>query len=251
MKKLLSKKKNEKTAWDSLNGRQKLRQIWDYYKLPIAVACILLYIVGYRVYRNVTYHEPALYAGFINFAPGEKMKETLSKALPQEEIKLYEGLYLTDDTTSEHFQYAYASQLKILAAIDAQQLDIVLLDKDAFDAFSQNGYLYDLEEFLSENDTGTDSSVLPGDLLQPYLVENLEILEDNADELAFDDSIPYESQTRTYSMGIDLSLGSPLFQNASLSGRVYLGILANTPRKEAVAEYLRYLFTETESSPNT
>jgi hypothetical protein len=109
----------------------------------------------------------------------------------------------------------------------------VILNKEAFDAFAQNGYLWNLEEFLK----GTELY----EKVKPCLVNNLEILEDNAKDVSYDSSIAYESTTTEYPMGIDLSK-VPLIADAGFEDTVYLAVIANTPRSETVLDYLQYLF---------
>ena len=67
--------------------------------------------------------------------------DSMNADTSKEELKLYTGLYLTDDPDDPNHEYTYASRIKIIASIDDEQLDIVLMNKRAFDAFSQNGYL--------------------------------------------------------------------------------------------------------------
>lgn len=234
-------KQRTKRDWKSLTTRQKIQQIWDYYKLPIFIACVLIYMLGYTIYRHETVKEKVFYTGLINVAPGEDLTKQLYKDFEEtivtnpkkEEMEFYTGLYLTDNTKSEFYQYSYTSQMKILAAIDAQQLDLVLMDKEAFDAFSQNGYLYPLDEFIAE------FPELKG-CTDGLLVENITILESNAMDVAFDPSLEYESVTETHYYGLDMSQHGYL-ADADLSGTVYLAILLNTPRKEICAKYIEHL----------
>lgn len=217
--------------------------LWDYYKLPIIIGLIIIYIVGYATYRYAGKKETLLYTALVNVAPGEEFCRILSdgflESLEADPKKmaclLYKGLYLTDDEADEHFSYTYASQMKILASIEDEQLDIVLLNREAFDAFAQNGYLYDLRSFFSD-------PTLEKDLLSCY-VEGTEILEDNAKEVSLDDTLEYQAVTRQYPMALDVS-GFALFQNAGFRDTVYLGVLANTPRKEMADQYIRYLYRE-------
>ena len=76
--------------------------------------------------------------------------------------------------------------MKILAVIDGELLDVVLMNKEAFDAFSQNGYLYALEDFLPQEDSGLYNAI------KPDLAANIVILEDNQEELMFDSSASYD-----------------------------------------------------------
>lgn len=125
--------------------------------------------------------------------------------------------------------------MKILATIDSEQLDIAIMDKEAFDTFSQNGYLCDLDSLLSSEAPKLYKK------LKPFLVKNITILEDNSIDLVFDNSLVYKATTEEYTMGLDLS-SSPAIHNAGFSETIYLGIIKNTPRKDIVIEYLKYLF---------
>ena len=124
--------------------------------------------------------------------------------------------------------------MKILASIDGKQLDVVLMNKEAFDAFSQNGYLCDLEELLSSEDVDLYNR------LKPHLVTNTVILEDNSTDLQLDPSITYQAVTEEHPFGLDLSQTS-MISDAGFSDIVYLGIIANSPRTEEAIDYVRYL----------
>ena len=41
---------------------------------------------------------------------------------------MYSALYLSDDPEAENHEYAYASQLKLMGAINAGSLDVVLMN---------------------------------------------------------------------------------------------------------------------------
>lgn len=216
--------------------------LWDYYKLPIVVLCILLYILGYSLYGHFTHKETILYTALVNVSASDSLTEQLSTgfldSLDQDTSKttmqLYTGLYLTDDETNPYHEYTYASRMKILASIDGKQLDVVLMNKEAFDAFSQNGYLCDLEELLSSEDVDLYNR------LKPHLVTNTVILEDNSTDLQLDPSITYQAVTEEHPFGLDLSQTS-MISDAGFSDIVYLGIIANSPRTEEAIDYVRYL----------
>ncbi len=227
----------------TLKGRTKIQYIWDYYKLPLAVLVILLYILTYNLYNHFTYKERILYTALVNVNAGETLTEGLcgdfldfTNLNPSTyKIELYTGLYLTDDELNEYHQYTYASRMKILATIDGELLDVVLMNKEAFDAFSQNGYLYDLEELLNRTDPG-----LYGAIKQDLAV-NIAILEDNQEELIFDASASYHAVTEEHNYGIDLSQ-TRLIESAGFGEPVYFGIIANSPRTDIAVEYLKYLY---------
>ena len=240
--KLKQKASPELEKLKTLHGPQKIRYIWDYYKLPIVVLCILLYILGYSLYGHFTHKETILYTALVNVSASDSLTEQLSTgfldSLDQDTSKttmqLYTGLYLTDDETNPYHEYTYASRMKILASIDGKQLDVVLMNKEAFDAFSQNGYLCDLEELLSSEDVDLYNR------LKPHLVTNTVILEDNSTDLQLDPSITYQAVTEEHPFGLDLSQTS-MISDAGFSDIVYLGIIANSPRTAEAIDYVRYL----------
>ena len=110
------------------------------------------------------------------------------------------------------------------------------MDQEAFDAFSQNGYLCNIDELLA-----AEAPTLYGDI-EPFIVENTFIAEDNSFELQFDSSIPYSAVTEEYPMGLDISQ-TDFIKQAGFPETVYLGIIANSPRKDTALAYLLYLFT--------
>lgn len=227
----------------TLKGRTKVQYIWDYYKLPLAILGILLYIVAYNLYNHFTHKESILYIALVNVNAGETLTGGLSRDFldsmnldpSKNKIELYTGLYLTDDELNENHQYTYASRMKILAMIDGKLIDVVLMNKEAFDAFSQNGYLYDLGELLAHVDSGLY------DTIQQDLAVNIVILEDNQEDLLFDSSVSYCAVTEEHDYGIDLSR-TRLIRNAGFGEPVYFGIIANSPRTDNAMEYLKYLY---------
>lgn len=232
----------EREKLKNLHGLKKVQYIWDYYKLPMVVLCIFLYIIAYSLYRHFAHKETVLYTALVNVSASESLTAQLStdfldyleKDTSKNTMQLYTGLYLTDDETNPYCEYTYASRMKILAAIDGEQLDVVLMNKEAFDTFSQNGYLCDLLELLSDIDT-----VLLNEW-KPYLVTNTIILEDNSVDLQFDSSITYQAVTEEHPVGLDMSQ-SGLIGEAMFDDTVYLGIIANSPRKETAIDYIKYL----------
>lgn len=228
--------------WHSLSTKQKLRQIWDYYKLPMVIIVLCLYVVCYAGYRRATDKECILYAAVINVVTDEELTNRLTGGYldaagedpGKKKVMLYSNWYLTDDEESEYYQYVYASRMKTLAAIDAEQLDVVLMNREAFDAFAQNGYLADLSE------------ILPDEVYEKYrdrAVENMEILEDNAQDVLLDQEEEYHSVTTEYEMALDVTDAQGL-SGRKWSGNIYLGFLKNTPRREEAVDYMKYIFGE-------
>lgn len=227
----------------NLHGKKKLQYIWDYFKLPLIVSGIFLYVLIYVLYRHFTYKTPVLYTALVNVSAGESLTTQLSTDflnatgadVSHNTLQLYQNLYLTDDENNPYHEYTYASRLKILSAIDDEQLDVVLMDRETFDAFSQNGYLCNIETLLSDSDVSFYEAV------KPYITDNIYIEEDNAFELQFDPSLSYNAVTKEYPMGLDFSQAE-LIKQAGFDSNIYIGIIDNSPRKDTALTYLRYLF---------
>lgn len=228
-----------KASFRGMNLAGKADYIYTYYKLPVLLGLIALYLVCSAVYRQMTKKEAVLYTALVNVSVGDELESQLnegfisaSEADPRKaEVYLYRGTYLSDDPSAENHAYGYASKLKLMAAIEAKQLDVVLMNKEAYDLCSQKGYLLEFPDLLPDSQYR---------LLEENLTTNTVILEDNAIEYALREANRYQAVTEEVPNGIDVST-LPLFQEAGFSDPVYLGVVANSPRLPAVIEYISYL----------
>lgn len=193
----------------SLHGRKKWEHIWAYYKLPIAIALIIIYIFGYAAYRHLTKKEDILYLGLVNVTAGSDLTEQLttdfseSQQLTQkQQVSLLSGLLLTENENADE-QYVYASEMKLLGAVSAQQMDVVLMDAAARDELLADDYFLDLRTL----------------------------------DASFSD-LPGLNEAGT---ALDIS-DTPFIKQAGFSGKVYLGVVQNAPHPERDAAYIRYLF---------
>lgn len=227
----------------TLHGWKKVQHILAYYKFLLLVICIFTYFITYNMYRYLTHKDVILYTALVNVVAGEDLTNQLEGDFldhlgvdtSKNTMKLYTNLYLTDDELSAYHEYTYASRMKILAVLEGKSLDIILMNKEAFDAFSQNGYLYDLEQLFSETDPTLYEQI------KADLTNNIVILEDNTNDRILDKSIPYSAVTEEHPFGLDVSQ-TPFIHQSGFEENVYLGIAANSPRLDIVAEYLKYLY---------
>lgn len=193
----------------SLHGRKRWEHIWTYYKMPIILVLIAVYIVGYFGYRQATRKENVLYLAMVNVSAGEDLTEELTEGFlarqgldsSKQEVYLYNGLLLSETADQ---QYVYASRMKILGALAADQLDVVLMDAEARDAFLEQGYLADLRT------------------LDPALAGA-----EGLDEAG---------------LWLDVS-AAPCITAAGFSGRVYLGVILQAPHPEQSAAFIHYLLS--------
>ena len=192
----------------SLHGRKRLEQIWTYYKLPIFLVLLAIYAVCYIGYRQATRKNEVLYLAMVNVSAGQQLTEQLTQGFldqqgltQKDDVYLYNGLLLSEEADQ---QYVYASRMKIMGALAADQLDVVLMDAEARDAFLEEGYLADLRT------------------LDPGL----------ADQPGLDGS------------GLWLNVSdAPMIQAAGFPDKVYLGVIIQAPHPEEAAAFIRYLLS--------
>lgn len=237
MKLTPQERERNRSAFVQMHTNEKVDYIFTYFKLPLTLLLIAVIVLGSILHKALTKKEPYIYLSLVNVKIGSELEQTLTteflhstpNAQKNSSIELYQGLYLTDDPASEFYQYVYASRLKVLASIEAKQLDLVLMNQEAYDTLSQSGYLADLSVIVGDNTT-----------LAPYLTQNIVIYEDNAEAHFLDETIPYEAVTGEETNALVCS-ELPLFDSAGFEQAVYIGVIANSDRTEQSVDYLQWL----------
>lgn len=225
-------------SFRKMDTPHKIEHIYTYHKWTILLVLIALYILGSTVHRQLTKKDVPLYLGLVNVSVGTELEQTMTadfleqQGLPlkKNEVLVYKGLYLSDNATEEDHQYAYASRMKIMAAVNGKMLDVVLMNREAYDLLSQSGYLLPLDK-------------LP-EALTPYLTENEVVLESNSIDVQLNTAEEYRIVTETAANGLEVS-DFPLFRDAGFDGAVYIGVIANTQHWDTAVSYLQYLLEET------
>ena len=222
-----------KAQFRQLPASKKLEHIYIYYKWPILITLVTLVLVGGTVWRKFTAKTPVLTMALVNVEPGPEA-ETLMTAdflagqgmdPGRQEISLLRGLYLAEDAEADAHRLVYASRIKLMGAVEQQQLDLVLMSRQAYDLISAQGWLLELEPLVRD---GT------------YLAENQVVLEDNGIEYQLGEAQTHEVVTAPAVNALDLS-ALPGYDRLGLDDGAYLGVLSNTPRQGLCAAYLEYL----------
>ena len=223
-----------KAAFQAMSPAEKAEHIFTYHKWTILLVLLVLLILGSVLHRQLTQKKPVLYLAVINTSFGEDVEKSLTEDFLNEagfdarrqEVYLYRDLYLSEDADTLNHEYAYASKVKLGGAMSAEKLDLVLMNREAYDIFSQQGYLLDLTSLPNE--------------FSPYLTENGVILSDNSVDYLLGNAAQEQVVTETVPNSLAVS-SLPLFRDAGFDGDLYLGVVSNSPRQEAAAEYLRYI----------
>ena len=234
-----SERAENREALSKMSLSAKLGYVFEYYRFPLVLALIAAVALGSVLYYRLTRKEALLFVGFANIAVGDDLDRALNEGFAlaigenpnKKEVSLYRGLYLSRDATQQNHEYAYASQLKVLAAMANRQLDVVLMNREAWDLLSRGGYLLEL-----------DSAGLSEALL-PFLRENEVILSDNSIEYQLGEASEQIVEIRTAANALEV-VAFPVFASAGFPEPVYLGLVANSPRTAACLDYLSYLISE-------
>ena len=234
--------KENREALAAMTFPEKIGYVFEYYKFPLVLILIAVVTLGSVLYYRITRKEALLYVGCANIAVGETLDSALGEGFiraidenpGKNEVRLYHNLYLSQDATVQNHEYAYASQLKVMAAMANGQLDVLLMNREAYDIISSGGYLLTLDGFFDEHLFNRVSG---------QLMENTVIIEDNDIEHRLDERVPYRAETDEVVNAILIS-AFPLFKSAGFSGDVYLGVVGNTTRMDAVLQYIDYLTAE-------
>ncbi len=224
-----------KAAFRAMSPRKKADHIFTYYKWPILLGLLALLVLGSVLHRELTRKEPVLYLAMINVSVGEDMEKQLTadfltaagRDARRQEIYLYRGLYLSENADTLNHEYAYASKMKLTGAISARKLDLALMNREAYDILSRNGYLLDLSAQVDSR-----ASAL--------LTANEVVLSNNSLEVLLGEAEQEQCVTETVSNA--LAVGTlPVFQNAGFDGELYLGVIGNSPRPVEAAAYLSFV----------
>ena len=240
MKLTKEQKAAHKAAFRAMSPVEKLDYIVSYYKWPILLAVVCVLILGSAAHRQLTKKEPILYLALADVVAGEDLADVLTTgfllaegaAPKRQEVYLYRDLYLSDEADVLNHEYAYASRMKLMGAVQAQKLDVVLMNREAYDLLSASGYLLDLCELVPD-----------GDPLRALLVTNAVVVSDNAIEWQLNEADSHERVTESVQNGLVLS-DCPLFRTAGFEEDVYAGVIANSPRPAEALRYLQYLSSD-------
>ncbi len=206
-----------------MSTRDKVWYIWEYYKIHMFVAVVLLfllYAIGVIFYQKT--FTTQLSTIIINDTGTPSDYESLTNRFKsrmnygkKDRVEFDNSLYLTlGGTTSE---MDYASMAKITAIVASQDLDIMICDADNIDHYASNGGYLDLEE------------ALPADLWELVQEDAYYTADEDGSIHAFAIDLQKSHFTEWTNCGLDPA---------------YLGLVSNSKRTETAIEFLRLLYQD-------
>lgn len=213
--------KHDRDTLKTLNFRQKIRFILDYYKgqMFILFVCLLfLFYIGDLVYQSSQIID--LQGFFINdrqnLFPAKDLMDDFSdyhQTPSGHRIAFEDSLYVTLGSSNE---YNAASQEKIVAYVAAKQLDFLIAPEELAQYYAESFLLYDLETLLP-------------DPLCTQLQEDFYYAKDGT------------GQEKACGLNLRRSrfLENPVYDNTE---DYYLLVLSYTPRTSAVVSFIEYAY---------
>ena len=242
MKLSRQEKAARRAAFQALTPAKKAEHIATYYKWPILLGLVVLIVLGSVLHQHLTKKEPVLYLAFANVAVGEDLENGLTDGFlrflgadaKKQDVYLYRDLYLSDNADTLNHEYAYASKMKLMGAVTAGKLDLVLMNREAYDLLSRSGYLLELTPSVFADDPELYEALLP------LLSANELVLSDNGIEYQLGEAETHDVETVSVQNAMEVT-ALPLFARAGFPNTVYLGVIANSERLADCIAYISYI----------
>ena len=224
--------KSQKDILKGMTAKQKAEHIWEYYKLHIIGGVTVLAIVLSFIYSsfinppNKSYSSVSFYGGYINEQPLADVQADLTDRFVPDEMKEHYEIIVTNYAFSPGDTANAFVGAKFAAELQSQGLDLLIADEEDFAMMAGEGYLMPLRDYVPEDilDSLEESQLFTGGI---YVYESNEpeptsIVNEDFYGIRLDDTgyLP--------EMGIHPN------------GKI-IGLILNTPRKEASLPIIQYL----------
>lgn len=215
----LRKVMTEKEKLHSMNFKQKLEYLWEYYKIHAMIGILAIAIVVYIIHAIITPNvKTELYAAMINnpikepqLTQMQKEAKSYLKLKPKIQDILFNTNYLFDSSSNN------SAEMKTVLTthIAAQEVDVIIAPKSIFKTYAYHGFFDKL------------SDQLPTDLYSS-LTDQFYLSSD-------------QDHKEKSDYGIYLT-DSDYYKNANQKDPYLIGIVSNSKHKTNSIEFIRFLF---------
>ncbi|MBO4390794.1 MAG: hypothetical protein J5825_08050 [Lachnospiraceae bacterium] len=235
--------KEEWARFKEQPGEEKFWYIWEYYKIHILVLILAVIVAVIVVQSVIEAVKPTVLQGFMVNTDHSATDTTFmtdgylsDRGYNVKKNKLFfdDSLVLASDTGNVDAQMALASSTKVIANIQASDLDYMILDENALNQYCGENILADLE------------TALPEDLFN-RLKEEDRLVKANQILSYKDDMEEIPDKTREIYAGI-LMNPSPMTENLEIETECYYTLVFNSKRKDVAIDYLYYLLDGPQNS---
>ncbi|WP_294388742.1 hypothetical protein [uncultured Clostridium sp.] len=178
-----------KETLKSLSRKNKIQFIYDYYKFPIIAGILSIIIISYISYsiatKQNTYCNITYYGSNINTDNFNKLKDILNKSILSNNKKyaIFTNSLLVDSNSNYGDDPTTTQAFAVKLA--ANEIDILLVEKNNFEYFAANNMLLDLTLLdgfydlnISEDSLITSTDQSGNNNLYGIKVDNLNLLKD-------------------------------------------------------------------------
>lgn len=152
--------KTNKEKYEQLSKKQKREYIWEYYKYHIIGIISLVLIIGSLL--NTWFINPPAKAAvsitfmnkYINTEETKEIKKELVELIIKEEDHnkdVFINNYILSNKL-ENAELDMASNTKFMANISAQELDVIILNKEKFENLAAIGTFLEIDELMSPDE---------------------------------------------------------------------------------------------------
>ena len=178
-----------KEKFKTLSTKKKVEFIYDYYKLPIIAVLLGIIILSYTVYsiatKQDTYCNITYYGSNADSEELSTIKDTLNEKILSDDKKstiFIESIFVSPDS---NYGDDPASTQAFAVKLAANEIDILLINKNYFNYFASQDMLLDLNSLpgfdslnLSENDLIMAKDYSGNEKLYGIKINNLNLLKD-------------------------------------------------------------------------
>lgn len=229
----------EKAQFAKMNRKEKLDHIWTYYKVPIFLVLLGIFVVGWCVNHYIL-NPPAqvgfrvvTYGPYSSYSKADELSDRYQERFAEllgEKIALVQSVQ--DYSGNEmYYEEAMASVTQITALVSAGDLDILISGIAPTATFGLGGFFEPLDSFFTADEFGA-------------LVGRLQETTGRKDVILYG---PIDEREPEKLYPIAFLLTGEEERALVSEGDYYVGIIANAPAPEIVRAYVRSLVFGDES----
>ena len=236
-------KEKEKKAFKEMTRAQKWEHIKEYYRMPILLGIVGLFLVGWALNHyvinppkkpsvNITFH-----AIEVSADKAVSLEETLMEPFPEyydsdHKIEVITNIVGLDSMGNAEEEYA--SAMKMMAMMETRSIDLVVGDMTAMTADAYNSYLMSLTDVFTEEELEK--------------IRGLGYVQEDADSCIIEvapgdyDDNGYEIRLDPQPFFVDIS-GNQELRECVYGVPVYIGFASNAQHLEEAKALFWYFLT--------
>lgn len=232
--------------------KEKAEYIWDYYKIPIIVILVLIYLIINIVHSQLTAKDYVLQGLFLNTLTEaeavQELEDGFLEAYPidqdKEDVFLDTSIYYLPDSDQASLDTSYQAIQVLSVRVAAGEIDSMAAETEILTDFAYDGYFSDLSEVLSDEQYRKyEPYFLYYDKAVMEELSDVDYTLEEADAVILPDPAKPELMEEPVPVMIDITECEKLSLLYPNSAKNYaFALIVNGPHTEKALELLEYLF---------